>query len=280
MEIKLEHVLLFLLFFFLLKMIMDKCGCKGLIEGLGSGKCEIFNADCEATDKKCCGLNVRDCKLCRDGVSFTPPYNQGDIDRQMNRQPAATRPPPAGPAETTRPSGPTAPPGPTQAPTPATRQCDSLDQTFCSNQDSSQTGKIVRKTGGTNTYTADISNSNIFNRCCRRPKTCQEWKNWGASCSAEETFRSSSLGTSDNAQQAREKCCQPKPTQPPPPAVTEPPAVTAAPTPAAASGPRRKSCSAAPPGYTCPQTKPNRDNSGSITDSWSLKKFKNNCCSK
>jgi hypothetical protein len=34
MEIKLEHVLLFLLFVFLLKMIMDKCGCKGLVEGM------------------------------------------------------------------------------------------------------------------------------------------------------------------------------------------------------------------------------------------------------
>lgn len=33
MEFKLEHVLLFLLFVFLLKMIMDKCGCKRLVEG-------------------------------------------------------------------------------------------------------------------------------------------------------------------------------------------------------------------------------------------------------
>ena len=29
MELKLEHVLLFLLFVFLFKMIMDKCGCRG-----------------------------------------------------------------------------------------------------------------------------------------------------------------------------------------------------------------------------------------------------------
>ena len=34
MEIKLEHVLLLLLFFCFLKMIRDKCGCRRQVEGL------------------------------------------------------------------------------------------------------------------------------------------------------------------------------------------------------------------------------------------------------
>ena len=36
MEIKLEHVLLFLLFVLFLKMIRDKCGCNRVVEGVGA----------------------------------------------------------------------------------------------------------------------------------------------------------------------------------------------------------------------------------------------------
>ena len=38
MEIKLEHVLLFLLFVLFLKMIRDKCGCNRVVEGARPGQ--------------------------------------------------------------------------------------------------------------------------------------------------------------------------------------------------------------------------------------------------
>jgi hypothetical protein len=65
MELKLEHVLLFLLFVFLLKMIMNKCGCKGLVEGLGQGLCaENQDGICRAPHQECCGLGMYECGQC------------------------------------------------------------------------------------------------------------------------------------------------------------------------------------------------------------------------
>ena len=82
MEFKLEHVLLFFAICFLLKMIMNKCGCKGLIEGFGGGACKVTNesqskggergavcpgsqaAGAGADAELCCGLPKNNCNYC------------------------------------------------------------------------------------------------------------------------------------------------------------------------------------------------------------------------
>jgi hypothetical protein len=76
MEIKLEHVLLLLLFVFLFKMIMDKCGCKGLVEGLNKPTFPIENAITKEISDSCLDDFIKlrdDCWVNEGGDKDNPP---------------------------------------------------------------------------------------------------------------------------------------------------------------------------------------------------------------
>ena len=176
MEIKLEHVLLFLLFVLLLKMIMDKCGCKGLVEGLGVGQCEVSDSGvCKLSNTDCCGLEtIRDCNRCKSGYSYTElsPGKRAEVNRLMGipaggsllgagagglEDPVAATEPPAA---TQAPS----PPAATQAPSPATQSCSDLRSNFCNGK-----GGFKNNKGSIN-FPSDAGAPARHRACCKRPQ--------------------------------------------------------------------------------------------------------------
>jgi hypothetical protein len=202
---------------------MNKCGCKGLVEGFGGGRCRVTNeshsqgghrgADCPAAKDSddaplCCGVGLNECDSCL----LDPRAHFGMSPSLSATVGAASAVDVSGGNENDRDAADVV-----VTESEGTQQCSSLDRNFC--KINGRNGNTVLKTSASATYLSDTEIGDQVSACCRKPRNCSEWKNTGGTCNAPNVLKPNPRGISlSPGNVPNNRCCAPPPaaTQAPP----------------------------------------------------------------